>query len=762
LLATLRMAVFKGDGMSVLDKTQRKFRLPPHLRGEFDLGRLTRFSGILFAFLGLVSGVATYLVLSNVTPLRPSTKVIWSLLSLNIFIVAGLLLVISWQLLRLRRARLAGRAGALLHGRLVSLFAVIAAVPAILVAVFAIVTFDRGLDSWFSDRTKSIINNTTAVANAYVSEHRLNLRRDVSMMVNDLSRAASFYESDPRRFQKFLAAQAGLRSVPQALIVERNGNVLMAASPDQELVTELPPPEAFAAAQKGPVLITIRQKSQVRALMEIPTMDGKFVYVTRLLQENVMQHLAQTDLALRDYSSMEERRYEAQLTFAMVYIVLTLVILLSAIWLGLSLADRLVQPISRLIWATQRLGEGNWDVRVDAGLSQENSEIGQLAQTFNDMAGRLGDQQQELVTARDDFDERATFTEMVLHGVSSGVVGVDEQGRINHINDVAGELFGRSEHQIVGRALSEVMPEFEPIARKARELGKRVTPVQISKMDTRNNPHILQASASVTQAEREAVVITFDDVTDMVAAQRNAAWSDIARRIAHEIKNPLTPIQLSAERLQSKYGDKIADESGVFQQCTDTIIRQVGDIGNMVDEFAAFARMPEVVFKRFDVTDIVSHAVFLQRVAHPNVHYVFETRGELYMFGDPRQLSQALTNVLKNAEESLSRWGDDKAERRIEISVEAGEDVKVMVSDTGPGWPNDNRYALLEPYNTSRQQGTGLGLSIVKKVMDDHGGQLILEDAPWCSSGGSGATIVMVFPQQEETTVGPSKILEEM
>ena len=748
--------------MAVLEKAQRRFRLPPHLRGEFDIARLTRFSAILFAFLGLVSGIITYLVLSNVTPLRPSPQVIWGLLSLNIFIVAGLLFVISWQFLRLRRARLAGRAGALLHGRLVSLFAVIAAVPAILVAVFAILTFDRGLDSWFSDRTKSIINNTTAVANAYVSEHRLNLRRDVSMMVNDLSRAAQFYETDPHRFQKFLAAQAGLRSVPQALIVELNGNVLMAASPDQELVTELPPPEAFAAATKGPVLITVRQKSQVRALMEIPALDGKFVYVTRLLQKNVMQHLAQTDLALRDYSSMEERRYEAQLTFAMVYIVLTLVILLSAIWLGLSLADRLVQPISRLIWATQRLGEGNWDVRVDSDTSQDKSEIGQLAQTFNDMASRLGDQQQELVTARDDLDERANFTEMVLHGVSSGVVGVDGDGMINHTNDVAGELFGRPGDQMIGRALRDVMPEFVSIAQKAREGSKRLTPVQISKADRQNNNHILQASASVTQAERGAVVITFDDVTDMVAAQRNAAWSDIARRIAHEIKNPLTPIQLSAERLQSKYGEHIEDASGVFRQCTDTIIRQVGDIGNMVDEFAAFARMPEVVFKRFDAADVVSHAVFLQRVAHPNVHYVFETRGELFMFGDPRQLSQALTNILKNADESLSRCAEGTAEGRIEVSVEDGEDVRVTVSDTGPGWPKDNRYALLEPYNTSRQQGTGLGLSIVKKVMDDHGGQLILEDAPWCASGGSGATIVLVFPQQQEKTVGQSKILKEM
>ncbi len=740
--------------MNVIERTQKKFRLSAHLRGDFDIARLTSFSAILFGILGLISGVATYLVLSNVTPLRPSPQVIWGLLSFNIFIVTGLLAVIILQLVRLRRARLSGRAGALMHSRLVSLFAVIAVVPAVLVAVFAMVTLDRGLDSWFSQRTKSIISNTAAVANAYIREHRENLRRDTTMMVNDLGRSVQLLESDPRRFQKFLAAQAGLRSVPQALIIERNGNVIMAASADQEMVTELPPAEAFTAAARGPVLITLQQKSQVRALMEIPTMPGIYVYVTRLLQENVMQHLAQTDLAVREYSTMEARRYEAQLTFAMVYIVLTLVILLSAIWLGLSLADRLVRPIGRLIWATQKLGEGDWGVRVATACTEVTNEVGQLASTFNVFAERLGVQQRQLVNAHDVLDERANFTEMVLHGVSSGVVGVDAAGVINHANDVACELFGQSDTTMIGRPLSDVMPEFQEIAERARKGGKRVSPIQISKTDSQKKSHILQASASSIQSEGGSVVITFDDVTEMVAAQRNAAWSDIARRIAHEIKNPLTPIQLSAERLQSKYGQDIGDDGDVFRQCTDTIIRQVGDIGNMVDEFAAFARMPEVAFKQFEAADIVSHTVFLQRVAHPNVQYVFETRGDVMMYGDPRQLSQALTNVLKNAEEALSRLADDKKDLRIEITIEQGDDVRFVISDTGPGWPEENRYALLEPYNTSRQQGTGLGLSIVKKVMDDHGGQLILQDAPWCASGGSGATIILVFPQHENKTVG--------
>lgn len=748
--------------MSVLKRLQSIFRFSSRMRDELDVTRLTRFSSILFATLGLFSGVGTYLVLSNVTPLRPSPQTMWGLLSLNIFIVTGILGVIVWQIIRMRRARQRGHAGARLHRRVVSLFAVIAAVPAILVAVFAVVTLDRGLDSWFSDRTKTIISNTTAVANAYINEHRQNLRRDIMMMANDLSRAAPYYSSDPQRLGKFLSAQAALRSVPQALIIRRNGEVLLAASPDQQMVTELPPAEAFKASENQPVLITVEQKSQVRALMKIPAFEDGYIYITRVLQGNVMQHLAQTDLAVREYSNMEEQRYEAQLTFGMVYIVLTLVILLSAIWLGLSVADRLVRPIGQVIWATQQLGDGDLNARVEDETASKNDEIGQLGANFNVMAERLGEQQKQLISARDDLDERARFTEMVLHGVSSGVVGVDDDGRINHANDLACELYAVQERDIIGKPLADVMPEFTEIAVRAGRRKQRSLPVQIDKSDHQNRKHTLLASAAAAQGPHGAsIVVTFDDITESIAAQRNAAWADIARRIAHEIKNPLTPIQLSAERLQSKYGETVDDEKGVFRQCTDTIIRQVSDIGRMVDEFATFARMPEMVLREFDLTDIVSHAIFLQRVAHPEVTYVFENRGEMTMNGDPRQLSQALTNVLKNAEEAMQRLSE--SERRIEVSIEkTDDDIRFIVSDTGPGWPVDDRYALVEPYNTSRQQGTGLGLSIVKKVMDDHGGQLILQPAPWAETGGSGATIILVFPQQASKTVGQSKILEEI
>lgn len=729
----------------------------------FGLNAAAGYTSIVFAGLGLLSGVLTYLILSNLTPLRPNPAIIWSLLSTNIFIVTGLVFIIGWQLISINRARRAKRAGAKLHSRLVTLFAVIASVPAILVAIFATVTLDRGLDSWFSKRTKAIINNTTAVANAYLSEHREGLRRDVLMMALDLTRAADVMRGDTRRSRNFIKAQAALRSMPQALVVKRDGTVLLAASANKDILPDMPPSEAFDAASGGePVMITVSERSQVRALMKLQGFEGYYLYATRFVASNVLDHLSRSDAATREYLSIENRRYEAQLTFALVYIVLTLVILLSAIWLGLLIANRLVQPISALIKATQKLGDGDLSVRVIDD-DRNDDEIGQLARTFNTMAERISNQQTELIEARDDLDERAKFTEMVLSGISSGVIGVDENWYINHVNGSAELVFNIDEAQVAGQRLDDIIPAFSELVKTGGKKIKAGKTQQVSFEDQEGNEHQLSVSTAKSDtAYGVNFVITFDDVTNLMSAQRTAAWADIARRIAHEIKNPLTPIQLSAERLQSKYGKDIEDQPDIFAQCTQTIIRQVEDIGRMVDEFSSFARMPKPVMREFDVMDVVSQTVFLQRIAHSEISYRFENPGPVQMIGDNRQLSQALTNALKNAQEAVSANRIDGEPAQIEVRVETFEnELKISILDNGPGWPEQNRYSLVEPYNTARAHGTGLGLSIVKKVMEDHSGFLLLEDAPWCASGGTGAGLILVFPLHHNQRVGSSKEVEE-
>lgn len=730
----------------------------PFEAGRLNLADITRVSSVLFALMGIASGIFTYLILSNATPLNPNPETVWSLLSLNIFIIVGLLIILIGQAVRMRRRRRAGIAGAQLHGRMIWLFSMIAVLPSILVAIFAFVTLDRGLDYWFSSRTKTIIDNTAGVANAYMNEQRNHLRHDLTIMADDISKARIFLTQEPVRFQNFLEAQARLRDMQQALLINNAGEVIMAASPETTILTTLPPPEAFSASEGQTVTITSLDEGQVLALRKIEGLEDVFLYSARIMPQNVIEQLIQTDIAVREYSAMEARRFETQLTFALVYIILTLVILLSAIWLGLSLADRLVRPIGRLIEATKRLGEGDLKARVETDALKGNEEIRQLASTFNVMVSRLGAQQNDLMMAHQDLDERAQFTETVLSGVSSGVIGVDEKGCINHANDGAGALYDTDPHSLIGKKIGKIMPEFEPLVVdvSAAKTGRAIA--QFSMNDAARNGHIIQASA--TRLGGQGAIITFDDITDLLTAQRNAAWADIARRIAHEIKNPLTPIQLSAERLQAKFGDLAEEQSDIFRQCTDTIIRQVEDIGRMVDEFASFARMPEASMASFDLADTVSQAVLLQRVANSDIEYSVTGVDHISVSGDRRLISQALTNVLKNAEESVRR---ENGEKRIELAVAHGDgELVITISDSGTGWPKKDRYAVLEPYHTDREGGTGLGLSIVKKIIDDHNGRLVLTDAPWCASGGTGASLHMHLPMQEKKAVGQSKMLEEL
>jgi two-component system nitrogen regulation sensor histidine kinase NtrY len=737
---------------------------------KLSWSRLARYTTLGLALLGLASGTLTYLILSNLTPITPNREVVWTLLSVNLFIISGLFFVLVMQALRLRRRRREGKAGAYMHGRMVVLFSIITTVPAILVAIFAIVMMNRGLDYWFSARTKTIIGNTTAVANAYISEQRNGLQSDLTAMAKDLSKARALLTSDPASFTKFLRAQAGLRKMPQALVIDDKGRVRFQALPEQTILTSLPPREAFVAANSNTVVMSDVNQGQILALRKIQGSAGLYVYGARILSDNVVQQLRQTDAAVRDYSAMEKRRFETQLTFALVYIVMTLVILLSAIWLGLALADRLVMPISRLIYAARRLGEGELKTRVSTETMGGNDEIEELAWTFNEMAERIGAQQEDLMEAHKDLDVRARFTETILQGVSSGVVGVSGQGIIRHANQAAGALYDKQPHELVGKKISQTMPEFAELVANAKARQTLVTG-QVSRQDAGKKGHIIQASASViggSNSKHSALVLTFDDITDLLTAQRNAAWADIARRIAHEIKNPLTPIQLSAERLQSKYGDGIGETKDIFKKCTETIIRQVEDIGRMVDEFAEFARMPLAVMDVFDVSNVVSQAVLLQRVAFRDIDYHVECPETLNMYGDRRLISQMLTNVLKNAAEALQGQHSDK---RIALTIKPSRNhIYISVSDTGPGWPEGERHALLEPYNTSREAGTGLGLSIVKKVIEDHGAKLSLEDASWSSSGGTGAKVQMEFPLQTqmadtpkgEKMAGVSKELEEL
>jgi two-component system nitrogen regulation sensor histidine kinase NtrY len=481
----------------------------------------------------------------------------------------------------------------------------------------------------------------------------------------------------------------------------------------------------------------------------------------------VVTHLKDAEITMREYANIEARRLGIQVAFALMYTVIALTVLLSAVWIGFNFANRLVAPIRRLIAAANIVSTGNLYVQVPAANSE--SDIAQLGQTFNKMTQELRTQRDDIVRARDLIDSRRLFTEAVLAGASAGVIGIDANGQISILNRSAEKLIGCSESDALGRSIVEVVPELAQLVASVRAGASRLLQGQVSiTRSGRERTVSVRVTNEQASDPRHGYVITLDDITELVAAQRTSAWADVARRIAHEIKNPLTPIQLSAERLRRKYGNTITDDKGVFEQCTSTIVRQVDDIRRMVDEFSRFARMPKAVIAAEDVADTVRQVVFLQRVGNADIDIDAEiSEDPMPAQFDRRLISQALTNIIKNATEAIAAVPPAELGRghiRVSAHRESGL-IAIDIVDNGIGLPQENRSRLLEPYVTTREKGTGLGLAIVGKILEEHGGGIELRDASEITPGTRGTWVRMTFggnsmvdAQEGKTKIGEGAV----
>jgi len=709
----------------------------------------TRLLGSIAVVLALVSAAVTFAVLAGLTPVVPTHRVVVTVLLVDA--VASLLLigVIGREIWSIFSARRHGRAGARLHVRIIGLFSVVAAVPAVLVAIVASITLDRGLAPWFTSRIQTVIENSLTVAQIYFNQQNALIRSEISAMAFDVSRAKPIFDTDRERFRQFLSAQARVRGLPLTLMVHNDLSVVEKA--EIEGVGDIGPTTASGAlasvSETEPQVAMFLETKSVAAVIKLRGYDDTYLYVARPLDPRVIQQLQATQESVAEFANLEARRAGVQIAFALMYTVIALIVLLSAVWIGLNFANRLVAPIRRLIGAANLVSTGNLYVQVP--VRRGEGDLSQLGETFNKMTQELRTQRDDLMRARDQIDSRRRFTEAVLAGASAGVIGVDSEGKISILNRSAEKLIGQNEAKAVGRDLTEVMPELEPLFTEARTGMHRLVQGQITiSRDMRERNLSVRVTTEQSADEDRGYVVTLDDITDLVTAQRTSAWADIARRIAHEIKNPLTPIQLSAERLKRKYGKVITEDRAVFEQCTDTIVRQVDDIKRMVDEFSRFARMPKPVMTSEDVADTVRQVVFLQRVGSPDIDIEVETEREhMPAKFDRRLISQALTNIVKNATEAIAAVPPEQLGRgRILVSVKReGGDIVIDVIDNGTGLPKENRNRLLEPYVTTREKGTGLGLAIVGRILEEHGGGMELFDAPDVASGGRGAWVRLRF-----------------
>ncbi len=713
----------------------------------------TGLLGPAAVLVALLSAFATFVVLAGLTPITPTHDVVVTLLGVNALAVLLLLGIIGREVWHILQARRRGKAAARLHVQIVALFSIIAALPSILVAVVASVTLDRGLDRLFSIRARSMIENSLIVADAYIREHAQSIRADTDAMAIDVARAKPMFDQDRDRFRQFFTAQASLRDLPTAMMIGADTTVILKADiklpPDVE-PPAVPPPETLAKAVEVPQVGFLSDSNFVGAVTRLRGYDNVYLYVARFIDPQVLAQIRETQTSIAEYTNLESRRLGVQIAFALMYTVIALTVLLSAVWIGFAFANRLVAPIRRLIGAADIVSTGNLHVQVPVRRSE--GDLAQLGATFNKMTQELRTQRNDIVRARDLIDSRRRFTEAVLAGASAGVIGVDGKGRISILNRSAEKLVGSSEVDALGRQLEEIAPELEEFIDPARSGGQRLVQGHTTiNRNGRDRTVSVRVTTEQSADPEHGYVVTLDDITALVSAQRTAAWADIARRIAHEIKNPLTPIQLSAERLRRKYGKVITEDRAVFEQCTDTIVRQVDDIRRMVDEFSRFARMPKPVMAAEDVADTVRQVVFLQRVGNADIDIEVDIAEDpMPAQFDRRLISQGLTNIIKNAGEAIAAAPADPAGHgRIHVAAARdGTDIVIDVIDTGVGLPKENRSRLLEPYVTTREKGTGLGLAIVGKILEEHGGRIELHDAGEKFPGQRGAWMRLRFASE--------------
>ena len=734
--------------------------------------RTVRLIGLCFMVLSIISISVTYIVLTGLSSIEPTAEIIELCLIINSALIAGLIGAIGWEIKNLIGARSRARAGARLHVRIITLFGIIAAIPAIIITILAALTLDRGLDRWFETRVRQIVDNAFTVAQAYVREHSSVLRADLIAMARDIDRANAVYFNEPSRFDNFFETQAKIRSVNAAFLIKRDGGVVVRTNVQGAANFPRPPEQAFSEADKQTLaIIQPGTRNMVGGLMKLNAYEDLYLYVVRAMDARVIEYLRIAQASEQQFSQLERSQFGVQVAFALIFIGVCLVILLAATWLGFGFARQLVAPIRSLISAASQVSGGNLNVEVPT--NRELGDLADLGNSFNTMTSELRVQRDALLSANEQIDSRRRFTETVLAGVTSGVIGIDQNGKITLLNRFALQLLQTKEESLINKQIASTIPElsnFISNALSSNSTGPWQDQINLKGSDRREHTISVRLTTDESNRKEYGFVLTMDDITDLITAQRNSAWADVARRVAHEIKNPLTPIQLSAERIRRKFGKNIDADKSVFDRCINTIVRQVSEIGRMVDEFSTFARMPKAKIIKNNLTDIVQQCTFMQSVANSEIAFETDFPEEpTFAWFDHRLVGQAITNVIKNASESvMAAKAKDDRDGLVKVKlVENEESIIIEVTDNGIGLPVEDRNKIFEPYITTRSKGTGLGLSIVRKIMDEHGGNIELFDVPE-SEGGQGAIVrltfninkIIVTDQQDENEENSSNALD--
>ena len=737
------------------------------------LKRLQSYFTIILIVLGPVLAVATYLLLGPFDTGSRSTALRVILMGdlVYVLLIIGLLFQRIMAIIAQRRRK---SAGSQLHLRLTGFFTLMSLVPTITVAVFATISINMGFEAWFSDRVQNVIRVSLDAAQAYEIEQTSALQEDAKSLGRRLEqvKAAQLIDDQGAIRQELDRGQQSIqRGLREAFVITGDGILLLRGFRSYKFDYEMPPPQAFDLAFEDVHLIRDYENNELRALVSLRGFRDHYLYVTREVDGVLLGLLDQTQQTARLYQQLEQDRDLYLFNFGLLYLAFAVLLIVSSALLSLWFAERLSRPIGRLVGAAQRVGDGELETQV---LEEEgDDEIAQLSVYFNKMTRQLKGQRDRLLENTAQIEERRRLFDSVLSSVTSGVVGLDAQGRVSFVNRSARRLLGWAVGEHKKHQLEVVVPEFSLLLARLKESGNSSVQDEVKVVRGGRLENLLVRGSPRTSEGGilEGYVIAFDDVTDLVAAQRSAAWGDVARRIAHEIKNPLTPIQLSAERIRRKFSPKLDADSDAddLDRMTQVIVRQTNDLRRIVDEFSKFARMPEAVKQREDIVAILKQAVTLQQAGQPEVTFHMDIPDQVIPLSlDATMISQSLTNLIKNAGEAI----ETRIEKGVSLEftpaitislVDQNTQVSITISDNGVGLPQD-RTKLFEPYVTTRDKGTGLGLPIVKKIIEEHGGVLRLDDAEPLGETqhvGAAATIELPKLQAEDAGRNNKKVNEQ-
>ncbi len=621
-------------------------------------------------------------------------------------------------------------AGSQLHWRIAFLFGVISTLPSIFLAAFGFFIIDYSFRGWFSDRISTAVNESVKVAEDYLDEHTRSVKGSILEMVNDINREAPKLVSKPKNLDNYLSTQAAVRNLSEAILLNSSKMILARSQFAFSIALNDLDNQAFNKAKNGDLVI-LRSDShnKIRGLVKINRLVDVYLYAGRFLEPSVLDAIGRTKLASDQYQLLNIESTNIQISLGVLFFLVALFLLLLALWIGLIIANSIIEPLSSVIRVANIARSGNLEVRVDNNLGIE--EISRLGLSFNKMLDEISRNRKELIAANYQINQRREFTEAILSGVSSGVIGLDANGKVNLPNSKSLELLKISVKNFYGKKFIKLYPEFKNLFSGVQK-GKIINnEEQINlKINNENCTFLSRVSVQISEGNISGYVITFDDITELLSAQKKAAWSDIAQRIAHEIRNPLTPLQLSVEKIYKKFKPKDPNALKLFNNYLETIQRQVDDIGKLVGEFSSFARMPSVSLYLGDLDKVISTQLSLFKISNGNIKWSYrnELPNEFKMLIDSQQIRQGLTNIFQNSVDSINE-NPRISKGIINIYTKLkNEKVLLIIEDNGSGFPED-RENLTNPYITLRKKGTGLGLSIVKRIVEEHNGKLILRDS---------------------------------